>query len=105
VARLTIKAEAQADLRQIWWHIERDSPARADAMLDRLFERMQRCAENPGIGRIRDDLMQGLRCAVVRPYLIFYTITTDGIDVVRVMHGARDSASFFSQDSPTDPWE
>jgi toxin ParE1/3/4 len=47
-------------------------------------------AEQPELGAARDDLLPGLRVWPVVNHLIFYRLSTDGIEVVRVVHGARD---------------
>jgi len=53
-------------------------------------------AENSHAGPAREDLARGLRFFPVGNYLIFYTITGDGIVVVRVLHGARDYCADFT---------
>jgi toxin ParE1/3/4 len=58
-------------------------------------------AESPGSGRLfgfRDPRLARIRSALVRGhlrYLIFYLQLTDGIEIVRVLHGARDVARLF----------
>jgi toxin ParE1/3/4 len=42
------------------------------------------------VGRLRGDLLPDLRGFVVGRYLIFYRPIEDGIEVVRVFHGARN---------------
>lgn len=49
----------------------------------------------PNIGNQRDDLLAGLRSFPVKPYIIFYNKITDGIEVVRVLHQARDIDNLF----------
>jgi toxin ParE1/3/4 len=44
------------------------------------------------MGRERPDLRAGLRSFTVGSYLIIYRPLADGIEVVRVLHGARDLA-------------
>jgi toxin ParE1/3/4 len=50
-------------------------------------------AEHPGAGQRRDEFAVGLRSFPVnryRNYLVFYRPCDDGIQVIRVLHGARD---------------
>jgi toxin ParE1/3/4 len=47
------------------------------------------------MGRERKDLAPGLRSFPVTKYLIFYYCTEDIIEIVRVIHGARDIEAFF----------
>lgn len=42
------------------------------------------------MGRARDDLAPGIRSLAFGRYVVFFVALADGIDVVRVMHGARD---------------
>lgn len=54
---------------------------------------MRRLAEMPGLGHMREDLVaidQALRFWPVYSYLIVYRAETDPLEVVRVLHGARD---------------
>jgi toxin ParE1/3/4 len=44
----------------------------------------------PDMGRQREDLSTGLRSFSIKPYIIFYTKITDGIEIVRVLHQSRD---------------
>ena len=46
-------------------------------------------AGNPGIGPVRRDIGRDIR-AVCRHYLVFYRVVTGGIEILRVLHVARD---------------
>jgi toxin ParE1/3/4 len=52
-------------------------------------------AENSTIGTARPDLLPNLRSWSVGNYVIFFRPMSDGIDVVRVVHGARDVGKLF----------
>lgn len=47
-------------------------------------------ADNPGAGRDRNDIVAGIRSFPVGRYLLFYRMLADGVELVRVLHGARD---------------
>ncbi len=49
------------------------------------------------MGRTRDDLSPGLRSLSFGRYVIFYLPVDDGIDVVRVLHSARDIGAQFGE--------
>ena len=51
------------------------------------------------MGQSRDELRPGLRCFVVSPYVVFYRPEQDTIEVLRVLHGARDIVSIFESES------
>ena len=52
-------------------------------------------AENPEMGRTRNDLETNLRSFPVGNYVIFYEVIVGGIEVLRVLHGARDIPDIF----------
>jgi len=82
-------------LSEIWEFIADDNMARADEFIDRIDERFQALAAQPLMGRDRNELAPGLRSLPVAPYVIFYEPLADGVAIVRVLHGARDTASQF----------
>jgi toxin ParE1/3/4 len=89
--------QAEEDLLAIWLHIGCDSPDHADRYLDVLEGKLHLLAGAPGLGRLHTDLADGLRGFPVDEYVIFYREADDGIEVVRVLHGARDIESLFRQ--------
>lgn len=81
---------ARTDLIEIWDYIADDSEARADAFIDTIDRKIRALAEQPNMGRARDELETGLRSFPVGRYVIFYLPIPEGVDIVRVLHGARD---------------
>lgn len=90
MARIRKTRQAEADLIDIWVAIAGDDPAAADRMLDRLEQRCLALARHPKLGRGRPDIAAGARCLVERPYLILYRIVRRHVEIVRVIHGARE---------------
>ncbi|WP_373530241.1 type II toxin-antitoxin system RelE/ParE family toxin [Nostoc sp.] len=45
---------------------------------------------NPKMGRERIDISPLVRSFAVSNYLIFYRLIEEGIEIVRVIHGARN---------------
>ncbi len=86
--RLTEQAEA--DLDALWAYIAADHPDAADRMVDAVLKASRMHVRFPDIGQSRADLRPGLRCFVVSPYVVFYRRIEDTIEVLRVLHGARD---------------
>ncbi len=81
---------ARRDLLDIWLGIARDNPGAADRVYDRLEARIQMLQRYPQIGPARPDIANDARMLVERPYLILYRLIPEGVQVVRVLHGARD---------------
>ncbi|NET00223.1 MAG: type II toxin-antitoxin system RelE/ParE family toxin [Sphaerospermopsis sp. SIO1G1] len=84
-------AQAEEDLIEIWLYIATDnSQVVADRIIDQIDAKCQILAKNPGIGQARPDIAPELRYFPVGSYLILYREITNGIEVVRVVHGARN---------------
>lgn len=81
---------AANDLLDIWDYIAEDNVARADAFIDDVEARFRILAEQPLLGRRREELAPGLRSFPLGRYIIFYKVLPDGIEIVRVLHGSRD---------------
>lgn len=89
-ARVFRTRRAREDLVEIWRYVARDNPMAADALLDRIDGSCSLLADNPELGQARPDIRPGLRYFVVERYIIIYRALEGGVEVVRVVHGARD---------------
>jgi len=92
---LFISPQAEQDLVDIWLYIANDSPANADSFLDHLNEQAHQLVEFPKSGKLRPELAQTLRCFPTANYLIFYREQDSSIELVRVLHAARDLDALF----------
>lgn len=81
--------QAEEDLLDIWHYVAQDSPHAADHLLDEIDAKSALLAANPYLGPARPDIAPELRYALVGRYLILYRIIADGVQIVRVVHGAR----------------
>ncbi len=86
---------AQSDIDGIADWIARRSPNAAEKWLDELEVRIEIIGATPGIGTDRSDLRPRIRSYAFDNYLIFFKPTKAGVDILRVIHGARDYAGFF----------
>lgn len=57
------------------------------------MERCELLASSPRIGRDRSDLRPHTRSFPVGHYVVFFEAVPGGIEVLRVLHGARDIRS------------
>ena len=96
---------AEEDLTQAYLRIGADSPRAAERLLDAVEESLELLLRNPAAGRRREFLSpaaQGIRSWPVRGfrvYLLFYRTAGQGIEVVRMLHAARDQSSQWGGDS------
>ena len=84
------RRQADIDLDSIWSFIAADNVGAADKLIGRIGEAFEMLTANPLADRERVDLRRGLRSFAVRNYLIFYLPHSDGVEVLRVMHGRQD---------------
>lgn len=90
MAELYYRPQARLDLKQVYRHIA-EANATAASVLVRLIDTKARLiAQSPHIGQGVPELAVSLRRFPVGDYLIFYEATASGIEVVRILHGARD---------------
>jgi toxin ParE1/3/4 len=91
----TVSALARADLDEIWSYIAKDRPRAADRLIDRFHRTFLALASQPLMGERREELAPGLRGFSCGNYLLLYRPEKRGIDVARVIHGARDIGAMF----------
>ncbi len=87
--------QAHLDLVEIAVYLYRYDPAAADRVLDAIEEKCQYLSDFPQIGRKREELAPALRSFPAGNYVIFYRPNPNGIEVIRVLHGARDLPPLF----------
>lgn len=93
--RYRLSQQAEQDLEDIWVYMTQQDELLADKQISQILDRFPMLSQFPNMGKQRDDLMAGLRSFPVKPYIIFYNKIADGIEVVRVLHQARDIDSQF----------
>jgi toxin ParE1/3/4 len=96
MAEVLRRPQVLIDLAEQADFIAQDSLDAALRFLDAAETTFQFIAENPKIGRLCDfkrqeaSRLRRWRIRGFENYLVFYRPTEIGIDVVRVLHGARD---------------
>jgi toxin ParE1/3/4 len=98
--RLLIAPEARQDLRAIRDYIVKDHRKAAQRFVMRLRDAARMLAGAPGNGRARPEIGRGVRSFAVNRYVLFYRSLAGaaGIELIRVLHGARDVDAVFSGD-------
>ena len=92
--RLTPRADSDIDACFAW--IAKDNPAAALGFLDAIELTCDALSRMPGIASPRYaeiSLVHGIRMLAIKDfgnYLLFYLEHEDCVDVIRVLHGARD---------------
>jgi toxin ParE1/3/4 len=98
---ITKSPQAYSDLIDIACYIARESIEASERFLNATQTTLEKLARTPEIGSIcpfQHQLAAGIRVWPVqrfKRYLVFYRPESKGINVVRVLHGARDWQSIF----------
>ncbi len=96
--RVVWAPKAKQDLRQIHRYYSREASSEiADNLLRAIDETATRIAARPFARRPRDELIPGLRSALVHPYTIFFRVGEDRVEIVRVLHERRDFPATFGK--------
>lgn len=80
---------------EVWATIAINSPHAADRLVARLYAAEDLLGEHPQIGEARPEIAKDLRKWTVEPYVMLYRITDDAVEIVRVVHGARNLTALF----------
>jgi toxin ParE1/3/4 len=97
---LLVKSPAWDDLRDIGLLIGAENPDAADRFLTAAKESFDLLRRHPRIGRLRSFSVPGVRSWLIpdfQNYLIFYLPTGTEVQILAVLHGARDLASALAQ--------
>jgi len=81
---------AHSDAAEIWAYIAENNEAAADRLLVKFENTFQSLADYPHLGKAVDIIYPGLRFLPEGNHLIFYRLREGRMEVVRILHGARD---------------
>lgn len=84
---------AEADLAVILKYLDERNSAAAERLAAEIDERCTLLGEFPESGRTREEIGPGVRSSLVQKYVLFYRIKATGVEVLRILHGARDLES------------
>jgi len=95
MSKYVLTEEADEDLVELWEYIAQDDIEAADRWDGKLRDAMSSLARSPGIGHKRPDLTDlPILFWPVGAYLILYRIRNRRVEVLAVVHAARDIPTF-----------
>jgi plasmid stabilization system protein ParE len=90
--RLT--ALAQGDILAIWTHIYEENPDAADAVEEAIYRAFELVSQMPHAGHLRSDLtkrqVRFWNVTGFPSYLVVYRSDKTPVQILRVLHGARN---------------
>ena len=93
---IIIAPRASQDLDEHFVYIAQNNPNAALRFFDTTRQTIARLAQMSGIGRlypVQNSRLEGLRRSPIKGfenYLIFYLSFNDHIEIIRILHAARD---------------
>lgn len=92
MSKVRLTFDAEQDLMRIWQYITERNPTAAIRVVGRIEAQLELLGENPLMGEAWDRTIPGLRCySLDAAYVTFFKPFSDGIEVARILHGARDT--------------
>ena len=88
---------SRRDYEDIWSYVAERNPNAAGHLLRTFDATIQLLSDHPRGGPARPDLGARLRSFPVGEYVIFYRPIRNGVELVRVVHGARDIRLVFKR--------
>jgi len=88
---LIIAPAAKADLKGIYQYgLRQWGQAQSGRYLENIKAQFWSITEQPLMGVERLDLLPCARSLVIESHILFYTVTTDTVAIIRVLHGRQD---------------
>jgi plasmid stabilization system protein ParE len=95
--RFLLTPEAKSDIREILLDVADNSPETAERLRAEISNAFQRLGRSPGIGHYHDELLdRRYRFWNFYSYVVCYVWQVKPIQIVAVVHGARDLLSFLA---------
>jgi toxin ParE1/3/4 len=89
--QLVIAPAAKTDLKEIYHYgLRHWGKTQSDSYLESIKEQLWTLAEQPLIGVDRSELLSGSRSLPIESHTLFYRVTPDTIEIIRVLHGRQD---------------
>ena len=90
MSRVSYTTHAQQDILDITFYIAQHNVTAAHRLLQKILNTCEKLGASPQAGRLRGEIAPNIRSFPLDKYLIFYRPVRGGIEIVRVLHGARD---------------
>jgi toxin ParE1/3/4 len=93
MAEIRRSPQAEADLTAILADLDQKNPRVADRYAAAFAEKADVLARFPEMGLSCPEIAADLRSTLVQPYVIFYRIAGDELQIIRILHSRMDLRS------------
>lgn len=90
MATVRRSAQAELDLDTILNDLNARNPTAAERFTVDFAKKGTALAQFPEIGRARPEIGPNLRSTLVHPYVMFYRIQGNSVQILRILHGKQD---------------
>ena len=90
MSRYRVAPQAREDIKEIYRYIKAENPSAAKRVRDRLYEKCRLLAAQPYVGWMHPELPAEFRCTTAGNLVIVYRPRDNGVDIVHIVHSARD---------------
>lgn len=89
--KLVIAPAAKNDLKDIYLNgLRQWGQAQSDSYLSAIKNQLWLLTEQPLIGIERSELIPQIRSIPIHSHILFYRVTANNIEIIRVLHGRQD---------------
>ena len=89
--QLVIAPAARNDLKEIYQYgLRQWGQARSESYLSTLKNQFWLLTQQPLMGTERPELLPDTRSLPVESHTLFYRVTTNRVEIIRVLHGRQD---------------
>ena len=98
--RVEYSDAAKSDLREIGFYLRTVAGDEvAEAIMQEIMDAVETLSVRPERQRRRDHLARGLQAISAKRYSIFYSVRSERVMIVRILHGSRNiTARLFPRD-------
>ena len=102
--QLNIADKASADIEEISFYFAQRAPDVTDRFYQAVKRTIQQLLRSPALGercRFRNPATKGMRIWQVdgfSNYLIFYRLNGEQLEILRILHGARNYETMFNEE-------
>ncbi len=95
MAKYRLSPAAEKDLESIWQYTQQKwGVAQAQSYFESLVSAFESIAQTPSTSPACDHIRAGYRRQVIEKHVIYFRMTADGIDVMRILHARMDAPQF-----------
>ena len=89
--KLVIAPAAKTDLKDIYQYgLRHWGQPQSNRYLEKLKEHFWSLTAQPLMGVGRSELLPGVRSLAIESHTLFYRVTADRVEIIRVLHGRQD---------------